>query len=84
MGPKLQFSASLRRLRGGGMCFGSNQNKTGSREIDASHVHCFFRVQVNNTMPGDTVLLMGGADVFGSWDSKKGLKLSTSSREFPW
>jgi hypothetical protein len=73
------------------MCFGSPQtaqntceNKTISREMDPKHVHCFFRVHVNNTMPGDTVLLLGGSDAFGSWDSKKGLKLSTSSREFPW
>lgn len=43
-----------------------------------------FEAMCTNTAPGDVVVVVGSAEVLGSWDAAKGLRVETDSSQFPW
>lgn len=71
----LQASCEQEKMRGGGFY---------AKDADDQNVRCVFRVKVNSTMLGDTVVIVGGHPALGAWDKSKAVQLSTSAAEFPW
>eukprot|EP00960_Hanusia_phi_P014218 418677-Hanusia_phi.AAC.1 len=56
----------------------------GGEQLSADRATFKFRVKVEQTKPGESVVLLGAVDTMGSWDKSKALKLETSTVEFPW
>ena len=46
-------------------------------------VRCSFEVRCENTLFGDTVVIAGSTEQFGSWRPERGLRLTTDEQSFP-
>jgi len=47
-------------------------------------VTCRIEVQVENTRPGDTVVLLGGNPALQAWNKQAAIELATTEDDFPW
>jgi hypothetical protein len=47
-------------------------------------VECEFRVLVDHTDPGDTVVILGKGDALHNWNKHKAIELTTCAKNFPW
>ena len=48
------------------------------------NVKCQFEVRVENTMPGDSVVVLGSGPALHNWDKSKATALTTTPDAFPW
>merc|ERR1719329_1262715 len=47
-------------------------------------VTCRIEVQVENTQPGDKVVLLGGNPALQAWNKQAAIELATTEDDFPW
>jgi hypothetical protein len=77
----------LTRVRDDTPCW-QIQNFSPARNLrlsgGAGEVTCKFEVKVENTKPGDSVVLLGGTSALGDWNEGRALVLNTDQASFPW